>query len=48
MLGKPFIVKNAVGEYIEVEIPEDCNTGTIASVKDLKDYTIEKQNAMGI
>ena len=34
MLGKPFIVKNAVGEYVEVEIPEDCNTGTIISVKD--------------
>ena len=33
MLGKPFMIKNAIGEYVEVEIPEDCNTGTIISLK---------------
>jgi len=33
MLGRPFMIENAVGEYIEVEIPEDCNTGSIISVK---------------
>ena len=34
MLGRPFMIENAVGEYIEVEIPKDCNTGSIISVKE--------------
>ena len=33
LLAKPFMIKNAIGEYVEVEIPEDCNTGTIISLK---------------
>jgi len=34
LLAKPFMIKNAIGEYVRVEIPEDCNTGTIISLKD--------------
>lgn len=34
MLGKTFMIENAVGNYIEVEVPEDCNTGTIISIKE--------------
>ena len=33
MLGKTFMIENAIGNYIEVEVPEDCNTGTIISIK---------------
>ena len=34
MLGKTFMIENAIGNYIEVEVPEDCNTGTIISLKE--------------
>ena len=29
-----FAIENAVGELIRVDIPEECNTGTIISLKD--------------
>ena len=34
MLGNTFMIENAVGEYVEVEIPQECNPGTIISLKD--------------
>lgn len=33
MLCRPFMIKNALGNFVNVEIPEECNTGTIISLK---------------
>ncbi len=34
MLCRPFMIKNALGNFVNVEIPEECNTGTIISLKE--------------
>jgi len=34
LLCRPFMIKNAVGNFVNVDIPEGCNTGTIISLKE--------------